>query len=644
MNRAWRSGWMAVSVVLASLLVALVSAVTIEIDEAGRVTVHDPDDRVKLIDDTAAADEAPPQDQSLEPATPEPMPFGFVAADGALSLELPPADAWPAEADVLVLAWSESRRAMVDGFALRFTAPPVSITATQLADLPAGAVELQALWRVNGETLVKATHAWFVPDHESDEDTLKLILRADAEADAGFTVWPLHPEARRIHVANAGDDANDGLTPESPVQTLARGLRIMRTGYGDQLLLRAGDTFEGGIGQWRWSGRDAQHPALLGVYGEGDRPRVVTYGEGFLTAPAHAKISFVAFQGLHVFPARRTPGHPLFDSDDLPYREGGLWWMARGEYITLDDCKIVGFQNNVVFQTNRIGELRNIAVRRCIIADSFSHWDGKIGGHSTGLFAMGVDGLLVQDSVFDHNGWAPRDAGIAGTKRTKFNHNLYLEQTSRNLTVRNNVITRGSSYGLQLRPGGEATGNLIARNAMGLYFAWHPSRIVGNVVVESVDQGDKPEDRRGYGIEAWPCQDGLIQGNLLLHKRGTAEWAGAIEVTDFGAWEAHVANPRVTIQNNTIVGWPVKWEKDAIVVRHKATDVHESGNVLDTESGGTQPPSFARPDMTLDEAAGGSFETWLESVRTRPRGTWPQAHTAQAIMAPLFAAYSMVDE
>ncbi|MEM1446363.1 MAG: right-handed parallel beta-helix repeat-containing protein [Planctomycetota bacterium] len=623
--------------VIATSLAVLVGAVTIQIDDQGEVTVYDPDQRVHVVEGDSATEHAETEEQPVENA-PVPLdPFAIVEAHDGLTILTPQAESWPAGADVLVLAWSQTQRQMVDDFALRFQKPPIFVTESQLRSLPSGAVELQALWRIDGETRAIAKHPW-----ASNSDSLVIEPAELTDNTAGFTDWPLHPDARRIHIASTGQDEHDGLTPEQPVRTLRRGLALMRSGYGDQVLLRAGDTFSGGIGEWRWSGRDAQYPALLGVYGEGPRPRIITQGEGFLTAPAHAKISFVAFQGLDVFPARRTPGQPSFDADDVPYREGGLWWMARGEGLWIEDCRIAGFQFNVVLQSNRPGEISDAVIRRCILVDSFSHWDGKIGGHSSGLFAMGVNGLLVEDSVFDHNGWAPRSRGIAGTKRTKFNHNLYLQQTCRNLTVRNNVIARGASYGLQLRPGGEATGNLFARNAMGMYFAWHPSRIVGNVVVESVDQGDKPDDRRGYGIEAWPCEDGLIAGNLLLHKRGTADWAGAIEVADFGSWEADIRESRVAIHDNTIVGWPVRWERDSIVVRHKATDVGEANNVLDVVSGGASDPRFVRPGYTIDEAAGGSFEAWLSRARDRTRGTWPAELTAGAINQKLFDAYEVV--
>ncbi|MEM8782783.1 MAG: right-handed parallel beta-helix repeat-containing protein [Planctomycetota bacterium] len=490
-------------------------------------------------------------------------------------------------------------------------------------------------------TLVRDTASADPSGHTAQPETR--AARIDVEpavgADAGFTAWPLHPAARRIHVANAGDDRHNGLTPQTPVRTLRRGLGLLRNGFGDQLLLRAGDTFQGGLGDWRWSGRDAQHPAVLGVYGDGDRPRIVTHGEGFLIVSHRRRVDYVAFQGLHVFPARRMSWHPAFDPDDLPYREAGVWWMGRGRHITLEDCKIQGYQNNLVFQNNEIGGIADLTIRRCIVADSYTHRDGKIGGHSTGLFTMGVDGVRVEESVFDHNGWAPAEVGIAGASRTMFNHNLYLEQTSRNLTVSNNVITRGASFGLQLRPGGEATGNLFARNALGMYFAWHPSRVVGNVVAESVDHGDRPDERRGYGIIAWPCEDGLVAENLILHKRGNAGWAGAIEVADFHGWKADVAEPRLTIRDNTIVDWPVPGEPDAIVVRHGDTEVRASGNVLDAASGGAAEPAFVRPGFTLDDAAGGSFEAWLERARSRPRGTWPGELTAAAINAELLDAY-----
>ena len=638
------TGWWIVGVI--ALAVGVAAAVTIEIDDGGGVTVRDPHGRVTVLRDGAtdtvsdsAITPTPPTTLTPDAGPVSPSTFSFVPkdtswphGDGAIEVSTPSAEAWPAGADVLVLAWSEAQRRMVDGVALRFVGPPVLLSPRQLEALPPGRVELQALWRINGQTLEKTTHKLDVP------------AKRAAAADAGFTAWPLHPGARRVYVASAGDDANDGRSPDTPVKTLPRGLSLLRSGWGDHLLLRAGDTFAGGIGQWKWSGRDAEHPVVVGVYGQGDRPRIVTHGEGLLTAPMHKSISHVAFQGLHALPARRLPAEDSFDADAIPYREGGLWWMARGRNVHLEDCKIEGFQFNAVFQTNTVGGIENVTVRRCILTNSYSHWDGKVGGHSSGLFVMGVDGLVVEDSVFDHNGWAPAEWNIRGAKRTKFNHNLYIEQSSRSLVVRNNVIARGASYGLQLRPGGEATGNLFARNALGMYLAWHPSRVMGNVVAESDDQGDGPDDRRGYGIEVWPCEDALIAGNLVMHKRGSAGWAGAIEVTDFGSWKAEVPSPTVTVRGNTIVGWPVQHEKDAIVVRDGDAEVRELGNVLDVASGGSAMPRFARPEMTLDRAAGGSFVRWLERARSRPRGTWPDELTAAAINAVLFAAYSVIDE
>ncbi len=658
MSRVFVCPWVwGLALMLLGVLTLIATAkVTIEVDDGGRVTVTDPDQRVTVRSTAGDGPAAPPP--TSEPSEPDPTPSagpvsfapGFpdlwdvsLEPDQEQALSIATPQSWPDDADLLVLAWSEDRRAMVDGFVVRFHASPVQLPVGVMAGLPAGRVELQALWRRDGQVVAMARHALVVEgaDRDASSDPGQDAGGADLgpqRDDDGFTDWPLHPEARAIHVASAGDDRSHGLDADHPVRTLARAKQLVRNGYGDHLLLRASDTFHGGFGHWTRSGRDRQFPLVVGVYGQGDRPTILTDGGGLLHTTAGSRVDFLAIQGLRVVAARRDPDRADFRPNQVPYREKGIGWYANGTFLHLEDCVFDRFGLHLVLQNGRDNMLRDVVLRRSIFTDAWSHWDGDRGGHSAGIYAQRVNGLTVDECVFDHNGWADdADGGL----RTKFNHNLYIQHDCKNVSVTDSVIARGASYGLQLRPGGRATGNLFARNALGMYLALAPSVVAHNVVTESDNMTDKPDGRRGYGIETWPVEHALIEHNLLLTKTGDASWAGAIEITEFGSWSEPVNGYRVTVRHNTVVGWPREHGKRSIVVRDRNADVSDEQNVLDAVSGGERDPRFVDAAMTLDRAADGNFEAWLDRSRRRPRRTWETGLTAQHINDQLFAAYRL---
>ena len=462
--------------------------------------------------------------------------------------------------------------------------------------------------------------------------------RANPLDAAGFTVWPLRPGARTVYVANAGHDRNSGLAPNDPVRTLRHAMSLLRNRAGDHLRLHAGDTFHAGFGHWRISGHDAQHPALIGVYGHGDRPTIFTSGSGLLQTYENDRIDFVALQGLHAVAAKRDPKNPGFNPQKIPYRESGVSWFATGQGLHVEDCVFERFMFHFVLQNKNIGGLRNVTIRRSVLADAYSHYDGKKGGHSSGIFATGVTGLRLDENILDHNGWAE---DIPGARRTKFNHNIYLHQRCRDLTVTRNIIARASSYGLQLRPGGRCENNLFAQNSHALYLAVAPSTIAHNVIAQSNDLNHTDDGRRGYGIVTWPSEHALIHNNLFMNKRGNAHWAGAIEITSFQDWSTPVPHYRVTLQHNTITNWPRRNRERSIVVYDKSAKITEIENTLDHASGGNTHPAFVNPDMTLDRAADGNFVAWLGRARQRPRGTWNPQLTAAHLNQKLFAAFAL---
>ncbi|MDB5296986.1 MAG: hypothetical protein JWO31_2969, partial [Phycisphaerales bacterium] len=86
-------------------------------------------------------------------------------------------------------------------------------------------------------------------------------------SSGGWTAFPLADGARQVFVRADGDDGNAGDTPARPVRSLARAMALVRPAGGDRVMLYAGHTFAGRIGNWRASGLPGR-PAGVFAYGD----------------------------------------------------------------------------------------------------------------------------------------------------------------------------------------------------------------------------------------------------------------------------------------------------------------------------------------------------------------------------------------
>jgi hypothetical protein len=95
-----------------------------------------------------------------------------------------------------------------------------------------------------------------------------------------------------------------------------------------------------------------------------------------------------------------------------------------------------------------------------------STWTG--GDREQGLFVASMEGLLVKDSLFDHNGWGAGYSedmdGDSPQPINMFNHNIYVQNDNVDVTFTDNITSRASSIGLQLRSGGFVEDNVILDN------------------------------------------------------------------------------------------------------------------------------------------------------------------------------------
>ena len=89
-------------------------------------------------------------------------------------------------------------------------------------------------------------------------------------------LYPVSKVGTVYYVSAEGDDANDGITPETPIKTLSKASSLSLKA-GDSVLFRKGDTF---VGNLRYSDLEGskENPITIASYGEGDERPVITNG------------------------------------------------------------------------------------------------------------------------------------------------------------------------------------------------------------------------------------------------------------------------------------------------------------------------------------------------------------------------------
>ncbi|PIW64253.1 MAG: hypothetical protein COW12_07060, partial [Candidatus Omnitrophica bacterium CG12_big_fil_rev_8_21_14_0_65_45_16] len=218
----------------------------------------------------------------------------------------------------------------------------------------------------------------------------------DVLDENGWTVFTPSNDTQKIYVSSSdGNDANDGLSPVTPVQTLAKAYELLRDGYPDWMLLKRGDVWTDEIlsdnGGFKKSGRSPVEPLLVSYYGnDPERPKLV---KGSWKNRSSTSTNYVAINGLHFYNATKDPASPTFTGDG----PSAIDRLATGHTFIVEDClfEISG----VTFDIAQPG-LANVLMRRNMSMNNFSYHS-----HSQGMFAIGPKGMLIEENIFDHNGW-----------------------------------------------------------------------------------------------------------------------------------------------------------------------------------------------------------------------------------------------
>lgn len=323
--------------------------------------------------------------------------------------------------------------------------------------------------------------------------------------EQGWTVLEPSEDTRFIFVsASSGNDLNSGYSPAKAVKSFERAKELIRADSADWMLLKRGDVWHEGIGDWKTSGRSAEERLVIASYGDAEeRPKLLLSTENGIKSGSNDVVNHVAIIGLH------------FEGDravDVSTR--GIRWLASGENFLIEDCYIAGFKDNVTIEATG-GQFYNFAMRRSVIVDAWS-----TDGHSQGLFMNRVTGSTIQENVFDHNGWNESftDAGAS-----QFNQNIYIQEGVTGVEFLGNITTRASGAGVQMRSGGNAIDNLIYANPLGMRFGyrtvdWPNEQATGNVI-GNVVLGGPLSDPAGDSIGLWieRVADTQVRKNVVAH-------------------------------------------------------------------------------------------------------------------------------
>jgi hypothetical protein len=349
---------------------------------------------------------------------------------------------------------------------------------------------------------------------------IKGVLYAQPPIVDGWTVFTPSADSRIIYVsATSGNDATaQTYQPNAPAiggnifqptgaiqpyASLAAAKTQLRSGYPDYLLLKSGDTWTNQtFGTMEISGRNLNELMLIGSYGTGARPRILTAdATGIqLTSP---DCSHIAIVDLYLTPNTLGPG-------DEP---AGIVTFSPFEQIIIENCYITAFPTAITAHGNT-GIRRDLTIRRSMITYSAPY--GNLA--SQPVFLDNINGILVEECLFDHNGWNT----AIGSLPSAFKHNTYFQVDNSNVVFRKNIVARASAMGIGMRCGGTVQDNLVLENVNNLQFGtaettinW-PSEsvsgsIIGNVIIGARNTSFDP----GRAIFIAKASDVLVQHNII---------------------------------------------------------------------------------------------------------------------------------
>jgi len=468
-----------------------------------------------------------------------------------------------------------------------------------------------------------------VPDPEPDPIP-------DPVPSVGWTELLPSADSRLIYVSSsAGDDTNDGLSESTPLRTIAAARTRVRNGFPDWVLLKRGDTFTEGRLQWDRGGRSPSEKLVLTAYGSGPRP--VLQATGFIffwrNYPPEYSLDNLAITHLD-FQGR------LAEDGSSPGNHTAILFSGKTRNHLIEGCRFAGYGTGVTYQwqPSQVIWNQSLVFRRNVVADC----EGVAG-----LLVDRMDGITIEDNVFDHNGWGGVGASI-------FDHNVYLLETH-SAWINGNIFSRGSNFGTKLssdKPGAFTDflveDNLYFNNGIGIdhsdgssgdiqtTFTHQFGTIRNNVFTElgrTFANGGK-QDLCAHQLNSERL---TWENNLFVHKP-------QVHYGVILAWGGHHKN--ATIKNNIAHDWhQPESSRESDYFLHLA-DRNVDGMTA-SENAINQPDTqYVDPARTVGSyhaSIGGSSSAidLITRARQLSMDTWDSRYTAAAVNKYMRAGFAV---
>lgn len=392
---------------------------------------------------------------------------------------------------------------------------------------------------------------------------------------------------------STGDDGIGDGSIGNPYKTPGRGFADMRNNFGDRLWLKRGDTWSGSnavIGRCSKSGLSWQRPLVIGSYGTGLEPQLNTNQASFVYTDGADTNYYIILDGFDV------NGTQPFNSTQY-----GISFLGSANHILVQDVKVAAFPVNYRFQGDPTFKHTDITMRGSLCLDANATIAAGTNG-SQGCFFSDTNGLLIEFSTFDANGFA------SALDYTIFRHNVYIQDGCQNVVFRNNVTANGD--GVQLKAGGISYGCVYSRCVVSLKDGQGDTPPAGGVTTtvtdsvffESVDPpaGSSFDGNPAHFDPMNPLRGGqaLYLGNLINSTFARLYFLGGTGTDGRVIWVKTVGSTNRALENCAFADLHAhNWGGRFLVM--EADPAYFTGSTLDTSS-------FQSPDNAIfDPALGG---------------------------------------
>ncbi len=335
-----------------------------------------------------------------------------------------------------------------------------------------------------------------------------------------------------IYTSSSSEIGADPIHPSGTVkayQTIAAAAANISANDAIWILLKRGDVFYETLARGASIGQSATRPIVFTSYGDSlESPLLKTGTENAINycCGTTRNLSII---GLSFYAHTRNPSDPDYINGEGENTGFNFYTNGAGslENILIEGCTFRFYTGNVI---QGDGPILNIKLRRNMIFDNYS-----ISKHSQGLYTANLDSFLLEENIFDHNGWyrQSNSGGPSQGQGTIYNHNTYFAE-SQNTTFTGNSFHRPSSIGTKWTSNSATTkvenititNNLyndcevalsVGGNDRVAQYRWQNIKINENVIVSG--GMSRPTNRSlAYGVEIENWDGGIVENNYILHQ------------------------------------------------------------------------------------------------------------------------------